>query len=61
MSDPAPILKSATDEAPREILDLAEAIALLPAEYRLRVEPLVNRVLDNAGVAGVSCRWFRTP
>jgi len=48
MSDPTPILKPATDEAPREIIDLAEAIATLPAEYRLRVEPLVNRVLDNA-------------
>ncbi len=48
MSDPAHILKPATDEAPREILDLADAIAQLPREYRLRVEPLVNRVLDNA-------------
>ncbi len=48
MSDPAHILKSASEEAPREILDLADAIAQLPLEYRLRVEPLVNRVLDNA-------------
>ena len=48
MSDPAHILKPTVDEAPREILDLAEALAQLPLEYRLRVEPLVNRVLDNA-------------
>ncbi len=48
MSDPAHILKPATEEAPREILDLADAIAQLPLEYRLRVEPLLNRVLDNA-------------
>ena len=48
MNDPAHILKSATDEAPREILDLVDAIAQLPLEYRLRVEPMVNRVLDNA-------------
>jgi hypothetical protein len=48
MSDPAPVLKPAVDEAPREILDLADAIAMLPAEHRLRIEPLVNRVLDNA-------------
>ena len=48
MSDPAHILKPVTDEAPREILDLADAIAQLPLEYRLRVEPMVNRVLDNA-------------
>ena len=48
MSDPAHILHSPADEAPREILDLADAIAQLPVEFRLRVEPLVNRVLDNA-------------
>jgi hypothetical protein len=48
MSDPAQVLKPVMEDAPREILDLAEAIATLPLEYRLRVEPLVNRVLDNA-------------
>ncbi len=48
MSDPAHILKPAIEEAPREILDLADAIAQLPMEYRLRVEPLANRVLENA-------------
>jgi hypothetical protein len=48
MSDPAHILKPATDDAPREILDLADAIAQFPMEYRLRIEPLLNRVLDNA-------------
>jgi hypothetical protein len=48
MSDPAHILKPAVDEAPREILDLADAIAQLPMEYRLKVEPLANRVLENA-------------
>ncbi len=48
MSDPAQVLKPVMEDAPREILDLAEAIASLPLEYRLRVEPLVNRVLDNA-------------
>ena len=48
MSEPAHILKPATDEAPREILDLADAIAQLPVEFRLRVEPLLKRVLDTA-------------
>ena len=48
MNDPAPILKSVTDEVPREILELADAIAQLPPDYRLTVEPLVNRVLDIA-------------
>jgi hypothetical protein len=48
MSDSAHILKPASDEAPREILDLADAIALLPREYRLKIEPFLNRVLENA-------------
>jgi hypothetical protein len=48
MSDPTHILNAVSDEAPREILDLADAIAQLPREYRLKVEPLVNRVLDIA-------------
>jgi hypothetical protein len=48
MSDPAPILQPTTDESPREILDLADAIKQLPAEYRLKVEPFLNRVLDSA-------------
>jgi hypothetical protein len=45
---PAQVLKPVSEEAPREILDLAEAIAMLPLEYRLKIEPLLNRVLDNA-------------
>jgi hypothetical protein len=48
MSDPAHILKTPTDDAPREILDLADVIVQLPPEYRLLVEPLLNRVLENA-------------
>jgi hypothetical protein len=48
MSNPAQVLKPVAEEAPREILDLAEAIALLPLEHRLKIEPLLHRVLDNA-------------
>jgi hypothetical protein len=48
MSDSAPILKPASDEAPREILDLADAISQLPGEYLHQVEPLLNRVLETA-------------
>ena len=61
MSDPAHTLSPATDEAPREILDLADAIVQLPREYRLRVEPLLNRVLDNAKRRRGSWGWSRTP
>jgi len=48
MMNPAHVLKPAAEEAPREILDLADAIGLLPPEHRLRIEPLLHRVLDNA-------------
>ena len=48
MNDSAHILKPVTDEAPRELLDLADAIAQIPTEYRLHVETLVNQVLENA-------------
>ena len=48
MNDQAHILKPATDEAPREILDLAEAIGQLPIEHRLKIEATLHRVLDSA-------------
>ena len=48
MSDPAHTVKTPSEEVPREILDLAEAIARLPQEYRLRIDPLVSQVLENA-------------
>jgi hypothetical protein len=47
MSDQAPVLKTATDEAPREVLDLAEAIRSLPSEHRQMIEPLLRRVIDS--------------
>ena len=34
-------------ELPKDVSDLAEAIAALPAEYRARLEPLASRVLDS--------------
>ena len=48
MSDQARILNAVTDEVPREILDLVEAIQRLPQEQRTKVEPLLTRVVDNA-------------
>ena len=46
MSDQAPVLKTATDEVPREVLDLAEAIRSLPSQHRQMIEPLLCRVID---------------
>ena len=47
MSEQARILNAATDELPREILDLCEAIHRLPPEHRANVEPLLTRVVEN--------------
>lgn len=48
MSDPANAIKPATDEAPRELLELCEVLGQLPAEFRERVEPVLGRVVENA-------------
>ncbi len=47
MSQPAHALKPATDELPREILDLADAIHKLPLDAASRVEPLLARVIES--------------
>ena len=46
MSEPARIINN-TDEIPREVLDLAEALGTLPAEHRQTIEPLLGRVIDS--------------
>ncbi len=46
MSEPANTLPN-TNEIPRELLDLADAIAALPVEHRQSVEPFLNRVVDS--------------
>jgi hypothetical protein len=47
MTQQAHNVPPATEEVPREILDLADAIQRLPHEHRLKVEPLVCRVVEN--------------
>ena len=39
MSEQAHVLKTNTDDIPREVLDLADAIHALPAEHRQSIEP----------------------
>jgi hypothetical protein len=36
-----------TQELPRELLDLAEAINALPSEHRQTIEPFITRVIDS--------------
>ncbi len=47
MSDQARIVKPKTDDIPREVLDLAEAIHSLPIEHRQTIEPFLARVIDS--------------
>ena len=47
MSEPTHIVKPNTDDIPREVLDLADAIHSLPAEHRQMIDPFLNRVIDS--------------
>jgi hypothetical protein len=42
-----PRTPSATEDLPKDVADLASAVASLPAEHRLRLEPLMLRVVDS--------------
>jgi hypothetical protein len=48
MSHQVNVANPNTDEIPREILDLADAIHLLPDDSRLKLDPVLSRVLDSA-------------
>jgi hypothetical protein len=47
MSEQAPILKTPTDDVPREVIDLADAIRTMPADQRQALEPFLTRVIDS--------------
>jgi hypothetical protein len=47
MSDQAHVLKPNTDDVPREVLDLADALRTLPSEHYHTVEPYLTRVIDS--------------
>ena len=47
MSDSAHTLTPNIDDVPREVLDLADVIRALPAEYHQTVEPFLSRVIDS--------------
>jgi hypothetical protein len=42
-----PKIASPTDELPKDVADLATAVAGLPAEYRSKLETLMYRVVDS--------------
>jgi hypothetical protein len=45
MSQPRTV--NPTDELPKDVADLAAAVATLPAEYRSRIDSLMFRVIDS--------------
>ncbi len=47
MSNPVRVVNPATEEIPAEVAELAAAIAELPAEYRGKVAPALQRVVDS--------------
>ncbi len=47
MSEPARVVNPATNDIPQEILDLADAINLLPETYRQKIEPFMFRVIES--------------
>jgi hypothetical protein len=47
MSEPTRVTKPSTDDIPREVLDLADAIGTLPLEHRKTIEPFLTRVMDS--------------
>jgi hypothetical protein len=47
MSEPAHVVKTDTDDIPHDVVDLAEALRLLPPEHRRPIEPLLSRVIDS--------------
>src|SRR6478609_8997767 len=42
-----PKIAAPTEELPKDVADLAAAVATLPAEQRSRLEPLMYRVVDS--------------
>ena len=47
MSEQAHVLKTHADDIPHEVLELVDAVQLLPAEHRQTVEPFLSRVVDS--------------
>jgi hypothetical protein len=43
----SPRIAAPTEELPKDVGDLAAAVAALPAEHRSRLEPLMFRVVDS--------------
>jgi hypothetical protein len=47
MTEQIKAMKPSTDDIPREVLDLVDAINQLPAEHRATIEPQLQKVVDS--------------
>ena len=47
MSKPARVAKSSIEDVPKEIIDLAAAVAQLPVETRQHIEPALGKVIES--------------
>ena len=47
MNDTTRVIKSTVDDLPADVQELAQAIEALPLEHRLRIENVLNRVLES--------------
>ncbi len=47
MSNPGHVLKGPIDQLPADVVELAAALAQIPTEHRVRVEPLFSRVVES--------------
>jgi hypothetical protein len=47
MSQPSRVIQNTSEEIPGEVVDLATAVAELPAEHAARIRPVLNRVIES--------------
>lgn len=47
MSQPVRVIQNTSEEIPGEVVDLAAAVAELPAEFAARIRPALNRVIES--------------
>ena len=47
MNEISRVVKAPVDDVPADVLELANAIESLPAEYRSGIQPILNRVLES--------------
>ncbi|MGH7140727.1 MAG: transcriptional regulator [Pirellulales bacterium] len=47
MTETSRVAKVAADELPQDLVELTAALERLPAEYRVDIQPILNRVVES--------------